>query len=53
MYKMVVEYIHAKVTITAEIVKESRELCIAHADYIVENSTAYSYNIITEGAVNE
>lgn len=53
MYKIVVEYVHARATITAEIVKPTRELCIAHADWVVENSTAYSYNIISEGAVNE
>lgn len=53
MYKMLVEFIHAKVTIKTEIVKSTREECISYADWIVENSTAYSYNIISEGAANE
>lgn len=53
MYKIIVEYVHAKVTITAEIVRATRELCIAQAESTVQVSTAYSYNIISEGAVNE
>lgn len=53
MYKITVEYIHARATITTEIVKASREQCIAQADEYLNAGTAYSYNIITEGAVNE
>lgn len=53
MYKIQVEYQHAKVTIQTEIVKPTREECVAQADEFLAGSTATGYQIISEGAVNE
>jgi len=53
MYKIEVEFIHAKFAIKTEITASTREQCITQADAILANSTAYNYNIISEGAVNE
>jgi hypothetical protein len=53
MYSIIVEYNLARVKIKTQIVKPTREECIAQAEEYLNSSTAYSYNIISEGAVNE
>lgn len=51
MYKIVVEYVHASLSIEATVTGTDRADCIAQIDAVMENSTAHEYRIISEGAI--
>jgi len=51
MYKIVVEYIHASLTMEATITGTDRADCIAQIEAVMQNSTAHEYRIISEGTV--
>lgn len=51
MYKIVVEYVHASISIEATVTGTDRADCIAQIDAVMENSTAHEYRIISEGTI--
>jgi len=51
MYKIVVEYVHASLTMETTVTGVDREDCISQIDAVMENSTAHEYRIISEGSV--
>ena len=51
MYKIIVEYVHASLTMEATVTGTDRADCIAQIDAVMENSTAHEYRIISEAEV--
>jgi hypothetical protein len=51
MYKIVVEYVHASLSVEATVTGTDRADCIAQIEAVMETSTAHEYRIVSQGTI--